>query len=75
MITVLENSPHKGQIILLENLINSNLQDYIYDICQNDLAYNPTPTTNPPDIFRRVNDNVKNNIYDDFFLCCNLKIM
>ena len=70
---MLEDILYKGKVLVLEDLINPNLQEYILNICREDLAYNSSQTTNPPDIFKRVNDNVINNIYDDFYLYCNLK--
>lgn len=73
MKNILEDILYKGKVLVLEDLINPTLQNYILNICQNDLAYSLSPSTNPSDVFKRVNNNVVDNIYDDFFFYCNLK--
>jgi len=63
----------KSKIVLLKDLVNPNLQNYIYDICQKDLAYTYNPTTSPPLSFQKTNHHIQNNVYDDFILSCNIK--
>ena len=63
----------EGEVVLLKDLVNLNLQKYIFNICKSELAYTFSPTSKPPPQLALLNENVNHNIYDDFFMHCTLK--
>lgn len=67
------NNILQGKVDIIDNLINNNLQDYIFEICENKLSYTFEKTTQPPSSHRVVTKNNIDNIYDNFSYISSLK--